>query len=170
MKKRTHTVFLTSLVILLSVLSAMWIVGFNKDLESEVIIKAPAEKVWAVLLDFGKHKDWNPFIKNISGEPIIGKTLSVTLQAPGKDPMSFETAVLVSHYKKELRWKGEFIIPGVFDGEHYFMIKDNQDGTVTLTHGEHFSGILIPFFGRVFEKTLEGFKLMNQALKERSEA
>jgi hypothetical protein len=35
-----------------------------------VIIDAPPSLVRTVLLDFPNHKSWNPFFKQISGNPI----------------------------------------------------------------------------------------------------
>jgi hypothetical protein len=61
------------------------------------------------------------------------------------------------------------IINGLFDGEHYFILKPNEKGTTDFIHGEKFSGILVPFFKGMLKKTQEGFELMNQELKILSE-
>ncbi len=83
--------------------------------------------------------------------------------------MTFQPLVLSLLKNKELRWRGKFLFKGLFDGEHYFILTDHLDGTVTLTHGEKFKGLLVPFLGKALEKTKTGFDLMNQALKKRCE-
>ena len=153
--------------LLLSALSAQ--AGSTRELRTNVKINASPEKVWSVLMDFDRHANWNPFIKSISGDKREGGTLAITVQAPGKDPMDFDPTVLVFKENKELRWKGKFLFEGLFDGEHFFILTGNQDGTTTLEHGENFSGFLVQFFGGDLDKTEKGFHLMNQALKAECE-
>lgn len=70
----------------------------------------------------------------------------------------------------ELRWRGKFIVSGLFDGEHFFGLKENTDGSTLFVHGKDFSGLLVGFFGKALEKTRKGSILMNEALKKRCEA
>ena len=83
--------------------------------------------------------------------------------------MRFKPIVLRFDPKKEFRWKGKFLIKGLFDGEHYFILNDNNDGTTKFIQGENFSGLLIKFMEKVLEQTKNGFVLMNKALKEQCE-
>lgn len=71
---------------------------------------------------------------------------------------------------KELRWRGSLPIPGLFVGEHYFVITPVGDGKSHLTHGEHFHGLLVPLLGGMLKASEAGFKDMNSALKQRAEA
>ena len=45
-----------------------------KELQSEIEINAPAERVWEVLADFASYPRWNPFICWTSGVPRTGNT------------------------------------------------------------------------------------------------
>ncbi len=59
----------------------------------------------------------------------------------------------------------------IFDGEHSFVIEDNQDGTITFKHEEIFNGLLVgPFSKKLDRDTKAGFETMNQKLKELAEA
>lgn len=71
--------------------------------------------------------------------------------------------------QKELRWRGSLPIPGLFVGEHYFVLEPTAEGGTRLVHGENFTGLLVPLVGGMLADTEEGFKLMNTALKERCE-
>jgi hypothetical protein len=86
--------------------------------------------------------------------------------------MTFRPVVLVAEPAKELRWRGQVLLPGLFDGEHYFRLTPEVDGTTFLTHGEVFSGLLSRriFTPAIRDATLKGFEAMNSALKARAEA
>lgn len=136
-----------------------------KQIETTIDINASPKQVWNVFTDFEGHEKWNPFIKSFDGEIKEGNQIEVTMQPPGMNPMTMKPKILVFDRNKEFRWKGRLLIPGLFDGEHYFKLKENDDGTTTFIHGEKFSGILVGLFGGILKKTEEGFKLMNVALK-----
>jgi hypothetical protein len=56
-----------------------------------------------------------------------------------------------------------------FDGTHQFALED-RGGSTRLTQSETFSGILIPFTGRMITRTETDFRNLNQALKQRVES
>jgi hypothetical protein len=64
-----------------------------------------------------------------------------------RKPMVFQPDVLVASPEHEFRWLGRVACGGVFDGEHYFLIKPttlpNGVSGTAVEHGEHFSGCLI---------------------------
>lgn len=134
-------------------------------LHLQTVIQLPAQpvKVWAVLTDFAAYPDWNPFITRATGDWTVGNAVAVT--AGGMD---FKPTVLAFTPGQELRWKGKFFVNGIFDGEHYFLLTDNGDGTTEFEHGEYFSGLLVPAFRRKLEtETRGGFLEMNEALLSR---
>ena len=111
---------------------------------------------------------WNPSIFSLEGELKEGKTIKVQLKPKGhKNPIGFSPKVLKVEKDKHLAWKGQFFIPGLFSGQHEFLLEEKTPGKTLLTQREDFSGILLPFLN--LKKTEEGFKMMNQALKERVE-
>jgi hypothetical protein len=140
-----------------------------QHIETEILINAQPEKVWAVLTDFERHPTWNPFIKSIEGEKAVGKQLKVFIQPPSGSGMTFKPDVLAFDANKEFRWKGKLFVKGIFDGEHYFQLIDMGDGTTKFIHGENFSGFLVPLMGGALDKTKAGFELMNEALKRECE-
>jgi hypothetical protein len=143
-----------------------------KHIRSEIEIAAAPDRVWRVLTDFAAYPNWNPFIRSISGEQNPGARLDVTIQPDGGKTMSFNPKLLVFAPQKELRWKGQVLVRGLFDGEHYFQLVEASAGRVRFTQGEMFSGLLVPllFRGSMLAGTERGFAAMNQALKERAEA
>jgi hypothetical protein len=141
------------------------------EIVSAIEIDAPPSRVWNVLTDFAQFPDWNPFVRHIEGEPRKGERLRVTIAPPGGRQMTFTPTVLAAETTQELRWLGRFLLPGIFDGEHYFKLEALQPGRSRLVHGERFSGLLVPFLRASLDKgTRAGFVAMNHALKKRVEA
>jgi hypothetical protein len=141
-----------------------------KGISSEIEISASAEKVWQVLTDFDSFPEWNPFIKMIEGNIEVGEKFKVFLKLPDSKSMTFRPKCLKAEQKKELRWIGHMIIPGLFDGEHSFIIEPVEDNKVRFIQKELFRGIFTPLIMKsIGEKTQQGFEEMNRALKERAE-
>jgi hypothetical protein len=98
-----------------------------------------------------------------------GTTLRVFIQPPGSGGMRFRPLVLRVERGRELRWKGKLLLPGLFDGEHYFMLEPGAGG-VELRHGERFTGLLVPLLRKSLDgATRAGFVAMNEALKREAE-
>jgi hypothetical protein len=140
------------------------------EVRTEIDIEATPARVWGVLTDFPAHAQWNPFVRSISGLPQAGEKLVVSVQPEGGRTMTFKPTVLAADARRQLRWRGHFLIPGLFDGEHYFEMSPNGHGRTRFVHGEKFSGLLVSFAKSSLEGgTRAGFVAMNKALKARAE-
>jgi len=139
-------------------------------IKTEIEIDAPAARVWAVLTDFPGMSSWNPFITSISGSAVEGARLSIKVLPPGKSAARFRPTVLVVRPERELRWLGRVLFPGIFDGEHYFLLEPLGERRSRLEQGEKFSGLLVGFLGDTLRASEAGFNMMNQALKRQAEA
>lgn len=140
-----------------------------KLIETQIQIKASPERVWAILTDLDKYPEWNPFIKSAKGEVAAGEKLEVRISPPNKKGMVFRPTVLSAKTNSEFSWLGHLLFPGIFDGEHIFIVNGNENGTL-LVQKEIFRGLFVPMVWSSMEKnTREGFELMNRALKERAE-
>src|SRR5215475_136801 len=53
-----------------------------RSIETEIATRGTPERVWAVLTDFRKYPEWNPFIRDASGELAIGARLKVRVHPP----------------------------------------------------------------------------------------
>lgn len=140
------------------------------QLKTQIAINASPEKVWSVLTNFNDYPNWNPFIKELTGNVKVGSKIKAHLQPEGQKGMVFTPTVLAFNQYKEFRWLGHFILPGLFDGEHIFELVDNGNGTTTFIQSEKFKGILIPMLKKMIDgPTKQGFEAMNLALKKRAE-
>jgi hypothetical protein len=139
-------------------------------IETQITIDASVERVWSLLMDFPSHAKWNPFVRSVEGNPEVGQKLKVFIQPPGSGGMRFDPTVVAVEPNREFRWKGKFLLSGLFDGEHYFKLEARPEGGVVFHQGELFSGILVPLFRRSLDgATKQGFIAMNKALKREAE-
>ena len=141
----------------------------ERRIETNIEMNVPPARVWSILTDFARMPAWNPFIKSISGTLAQGAQLSVYIAPPGKSGMRFKPTILTVRPERELRWLGHLLIPGVFDGEHYFLLEPIGEGKTRLTQGEKFSGLLVGLFSGMLSATEAGFHAMNSALKREAE-
>jgi hypothetical protein len=142
-----------------------------KEIHTEIEIHAPTKRVWRVLTDFAAYPEWNPFVRRGEGEVKVGSHLNVFIQPTGGKWMSFRPKVLVADPDRELRWLGRLWVPGLFDGEHSFLIKPLGEGRVRFIQRERFGGLLVPLLSKMLDGDIRrGFEEMNRALKVRCEA
>jgi hypothetical protein len=142
----------------------------HRRVETTIEIDAPPATVWAVLADTARLAEWNPLIQALTGELASGSRLRVRLQPPGSRAMTIRPVVQVADPGRILRWHGRLGLPGLFDGEHEFVLEPLDEGRRTrLVHAETFYGLLVAPLGKIIDRTTEGFVQMNEALKSRAE-
>lgn len=140
------------------------------QLETEIEIHARPEQVWAVLTDFAAYPKWNPLVRAIRGVAEPGTQLEVRLQSGNGKSMTVRPLVIAVDVARELRWRGRLFFPGLFDGEHSFVIETLPDGRALFRHSKRFSGVLVPMFRSSLDRdTKRGFEAMNRAIKARAE-
>lgn len=139
-----------------------------KNIETQILINAPIQKVWAEFVATDQYSIWNPFIKLLKGELKNGEQLSVLIQSnPNKKGMEFQPIVQSFIPLQELVWKGHLFVKGLFDGEHYFRFEEIDANRTRFIHGENFSGLLSTVLLKMIgNETEQGFQNMNIALKK----
>ena len=141
------------------------------ELHTEIAIEASPEVVWEVLIDLDGYRDWNPFIVEAAGTPVIGERLTNRLQPPGAKAMTFKPEVTEVAPHSVFEWLGRLVLPRIFDGRHRFELQSTASGGTTVRHSEYFRGVLVRFVRSSLDtNTRAGFETMNEALKARAEA
>lgn len=142
----------------------------HHELHTEIVINAPTDVVWKVLVDLDQYADWNPFIVESSGRVAVGERLVNRMQPPGGKAATFRPTVTEVDPERTFEWLGRLGIPGLFDGRHRFELRSTPNGATTLLHSEYFSGLLVRALRSSLDtRTKAGFEAMNSAMKLRSE-
>lgn len=139
------------------------------EISGTISIEAPAERVWAILTDFGAYAQWNPFLEQASGSAVVGSRLTIRFHPPGSRATTLRPSVLSADPGRELIWRGRVLLPGLLDAVHRLTIKPEELSRVRFTQHETFSGLLLPLFGGTLRNGERGIAAMNQALKARAE-
>jgi hypothetical protein len=140
-----------------------------KQLHTEIQIEADPAVVWAVLTDFDRYPDWNPFLVDVRGGTEPGGRLLVTLSPPGGRRITMRPTVTELVPARVFEWWGHLGVRGIFDGRHRFELTASGTGT-RLVQRETFTGLLVPLLTKSLDgPTAAGFALMNEALRARAE-
>lgn len=139
------------------------------ELRTEVEIAAAPERVWAVLCDFSRYPEWNPFIKSIDGELAVGAMLHVIETPPDGSERSYRARLVKLEPESELRWSAKSFVSGIFDSEHFIRLATRERGATRVVNASDFSGWLVQYKGNALTQTARGLVGMNEALKRRVE-
>jgi hypothetical protein len=104
-----------------------------------------------------------------AGRAAPGERIRVRVFRDWRKANTFRPRIVTADPGRELRWHGHVVAPGVFDGERAFELSA-VDGGTRVVQSETFTGLLIPFVGKVIDDTVGRFHALNQALKRRVEA
>lgn len=141
-----------------------------KEIRTEVDIDSSPEKVWQVLTDFGHYRDWNPFIRDITGKLNEGSRLEIQISTSTKKTRKYRPVLTKIEPNREMRWLGKAFLPGLFDGEHILTLQRLENNQVRLVHREIFRGIGVSLAGsRLDFEIRRKFEEMNSALKKKIE-
>ena len=118
--------------ILLSVIAPVLLLGAaallsHKTYRVERVINAPAEKIWAVLMNTAAYGDWNPVFVKVDGTYRAGSKVQNTFQDPSGKLFEVTNSVVTVTPDRELRQKGG--MPGVITFDHQWLLQPVEGGT-----------------------------------------
>ncbi|TPV97077.1 MAG: SRPBCC domain-containing protein [Myxococcales bacterium FL481] len=141
------------------------------EIRTEIEIDASTANVWDTLMAFDRYAEWNPFVRQLEGQPTVGSRLRAHLKNPGGTQMTVKPVVTHVEPQRRFAWLGNLMVKGLFDGQHFFELEPLDDTRSRFVHREEFRGLLLPFLrGMLDRDTRQGFERMNRALKARVEA
>lgn len=142
----------------------------KKTFSEEIIIDAPMRIVWQTLVDFPAYPEWNPFLTGVEGFAETGRRIGLTFRLPDGKTQRFDARVAECDPPRELHWKGKLLVGGLYDGEHFFVLRDLSPTRTKLLHCKKYSGLLAGLYAKSLDQNIpEGFRQMNEALKTRAE-
>ncbi len=141
-----------------------------REIRTEIEIAASPLKVWDILTDLDKWKEWNPIVNQASGNPTLGSKISITMSGKdGKDANNYTPLIIKFEESKSFHWRAEMMASFLFTNERIIELEETDLGT-RLIQIETFSGLLVSLFWGKMEKHVPAMlKSMNEALKELAE-
>jgi hypothetical protein len=134
-------------------------------------INAPPPVVWRVLTDVHSWAAWSTWLVWEGGAMKKGERVQLRLTPPDGGGYAFSPEVLILEEDRHLAWVGRTGLPGVFDGEHHFVLTPTATGT-RLENRERYSGLLSPLMQRLpmMKGAEAGFAALNDEIRRRAEA
>ena len=139
------------------------------ELRTEIEINAPAARVYAALTDFASYPDWNPYVKSLEGELVVGSKLRLVVSTGDGSERVVRARWSRVEPDRVLGWESTPWLRGWLDGRHFFELFPLDPGRTRLVHGEDLSGRLVQHMGRRLTSMARGFVGMNEALRRRVE-
>jgi hypothetical protein len=142
----------------------------SQTVQTEILLPASPDRVWAVLADFPAYPQWNPFVRQIDGKAEAGASLCIRLAPKLGWTVRFCASIVAWQPGKAFAWAGGPAC--LLHGRHFFELQASEDGQSTrLVHGEIFSGLFArPLIWMLGKDPAYGYRAMNDALRLRLSA
>ena len=136
---------------------------FRRECSVAVEIRAPVERVWAILTDADDMTRWNSTLTSVEGPIELGST--VAMQVPEAPERTFKPKVTRFEPNREMEWReGNSVM---FLGVRTYSLTPSEDGLETAFRmTEVFSGLMLPMiggrlpdFGPIFERYAADLKV-----------
>lgn len=127
-------------------------------------VPVPPAVVWEVLTDTEAYDRWNTLL-SVTGEFVVGQTVSARLSTPGLPTVRFTPEITAVNPEQAIRWRSR---PFGLSAEHAFLLEPIAEGTRFVQH-EEFSGAVTNWVvGRLDRRIRRGFEQMNVGLRRRA--
>lgn len=134
-----------------------------RDYHTQIELPASTKKVWGVLTNYEEYPNWNPLVRQVTGDIQEGGRIRTEIIPLKK---TFSAKLLSYKPNKELVWQGKLISRFLLSGKHYYRLTEKNKNSTFLEHGEYFTGLLsylIP--GKLIRKMEQTFVAHNTVLK-----
>lgn len=137
-----------------------------KSFATTILIQAPAERIWNLLIDGPGWPTWNPTVERVEGTIAQGERITVHAKiAPGR---AFPVVVSDLIAPQKMVWTGAMPL-GLFTGQRTYLLLPQTDGNVEFSMREEFTGPLAPLFTRSIPDLQPAFEAFAAGLKQHAE-
>ena len=139
-----------------------------KDIEikTSLEIDAPPETVWEILTRFDEYGAWNPYHTAVLGDLAPNGPIDIHVVRPDGKALVVHAVIQQVSPNRQLVWGGG--IPIIFEGMHVFKLTPTTGGGTLLEQNETFSGVIIPFLDLPPDVIEQGYRSVNEAVRQRA--
>jgi len=135
------------------------------EVRTEVIINAPIDSVWKMLISIEKYPEWNPFICEVKGKFKVKSFLKFKMKTQDGTIKKFSAKLLVLNKNESFAWGGSLLF--LFKAKHYFLLNAIDPNTTKLVQGEYWKGLFGKAYGKkVYQSACYNFNAMNEKMKD----
>jgi hypothetical protein len=124
-----------------------------------------------MLTQFNAYGAWNPYLIEVDGTLKAGEPVTITLVNDNfKEPFTTTPRFASVAPPTRFHWENGFLVPGIYDTRHYFVLERISDTKTRLLQYEEFRGALawlLPGKDRRKAVAEKGFDGMHEALNDR---
>ena len=133
-------------------------------------IAAPAERVWAALVDLDAYAVWNPFTPKVRSSLAVGDPVHLDVVLGPRRRTRSVNHVEVVEEPHRIVWSSTLVHPRVLRTRRTQRIEPIGDGRCRYTSTETFEGPLAPLVGLVSRSAVErGFAAVAEGLRRHVE-
>ncbi len=139
---------------------------FAMQYSVSINIKAPADKIWALLTNAAEYPNWNSTVTKVEGSIVKGEKIKVFAKVNPDRAFPVTVAELDAPHK--MVWKGGMPL-GLFKGIRTFQLRPQDDGSVNLSMREDFGGLMLPMIAGTMPDLRPAFEGFAADLKHTAE-
>lgn len=159
MRKGSRTIWIAALIGVIAM--AFSLLGHGV-VDTQIVISASPEQVWAILTDAPGYKDWNPVLVPLEGEIKQGDILKYRMTDNTGKQSEVKSKVIEMVKEKKLNQFGG--IRGILTFDHQWLLEPVEGGTRVTQH-EEYRGIGVWFWDYGWVEP--AYARANEALKTR---
>ena len=138
-------------------------------IQTSIDIDAPAEKVWAILVDFPTYEKWNPLTVKVKGEARVEEVVKLHVQLGGQRMVRSHVISRVDA-NEALCWTIRTRQPWLMRGERCQTLTSLENGGCRYDNDERVEGLASVFIRLFFTgKIRAALEQVGEGLKERAE-
>jgi hypothetical protein len=137
-----------------------------KSFATSILINAPAERIWDILVDVANWPSWNTTVDKVDGEAALGRKVSVYARiSPGR---AFPLTVTEFAPPHRMVWRGGAPF-GTFVGTRTYELIPMDDERVRFEITESFTGFMSRFMLSSIPDLQPSFAEFAECLKRAAE-
>lgn len=134
-----------------------------------LVIHAPVEVVWDVLVSLDSYGDWNPFTYRVESSLVVGEPVVLFVKLGQYKRRQVEYVKLVESPTK-LGWGMTMLHPALLKAYRIQCLEPINKNSCRYFTNDTLEGLLTPLVVKLFGRSMEdGFNEMSVALKEYAE-
>jgi len=136
------------------------------EIQTEITLAAPAERIWALIADFNLYPHWNPLFQKGTGGMNVGEHLDLTVHLPGINPFTITPKVLNVEPSARLGWRHTVMSAVLLTWEYAVVLEQLGSERLKFIQRSRFGGLLGPLFSLALERPItEGLLGLNEAVR-----